>query len=108
MQESVYESFQRNAMSDTTRASSSNNSRLDHDHVSSEAERNSLTTASIELQLSRDEALARELQELENKLAGASLGGITGREAGKDSLQATLFLLKYLWELSCLYVVLVS
>ncbi|XP_029119906.1 uncharacterized protein [Elaeis guineensis] len=80
-QESVYESFQRNAQSDTTGASSSNNSRHDHDHVSREAERNSLTTAGIELQLSRDEALARELQELENKLAGASFGGITGREA---------------------------
>ncbi|KAG1354595.1 E3 ubiquitin ligase BIG BROTHER-related [Cocos nucifera] len=80
-QESVYESFQRNAQSDTTRASSSNNSRHDHDHVLREAERNSLTTARIELQLSRDEALARKLQELENKLAGVSVGGITGREA---------------------------
>ncbi|XP_038978794.1 E3 ubiquitin-protein ligase BIG BROTHER-like [Phoenix dactylifera] len=80
-QESVYESFLRNAPSDTTRASSSNNSRHNHDHVSKEAGRNSLTTAIIESQLSRDEALARELQELENHLASASLGGITGREA---------------------------
>lgn len=93
MQESVYESFQRNAWSDTTRASSSNNSRHNHDHVPGEAKRISSKTANVKSQLAIDEALARELQELENQLADTSLGGITRTEAGKDSFQATSIIL---------------
>ncbi|XP_010933875.1 E3 ubiquitin ligase BIG BROTHER-related [Elaeis guineensis] len=88
-QESVYKSFQRNTQSDVRRASSSNNSRHNHDHVPREAERNSSKTANVELQLAIDEALARELQELENQFADTSLGGITGTEADKNPTQSS-------------------
>ncbi|XP_008795396.2 E3 ubiquitin-protein ligase BIG BROTHER-like [Phoenix dactylifera] len=88
-QESAYETFQRNARSDTTRASSSNNSRHNHDHLPREAERNSSKTANVGSQLAIDEALARELQELENQLADTSLGGITETEADANPTQSS-------------------
>ena len=85
MQETVYQSLQRNSQLDVPRASSSanSNSRANQCHGPSREEGNSSEILDVESQLASDEALARELQEVENQFAGASLSEAAGAETGK-------------------------
>ncbi|XP_039122941.1 E3 ubiquitin ligase BIG BROTHER-related-like [Dioscorea cayenensis subsp. rotundata] len=78
-QETVYESSQREA--NMARASSSSDTRSDPGHGQSSGEGSSSGTMNIEAQLAMDEALARELQEMEDDIAGFSIGGITVTES---------------------------
>lgn len=90
MQETVYQSLQWNNEIDVPKASSSTNSRANQ--VSDQSRGgNSSETMTVELQLAMDEALARELQEMENQLAGTSIGETAGTETGKyDNYMAYL------------------
>lgn len=80
-QETVYQSLQRNGQINVPRVSSSTNSRANQDCRSAE-ERNSSDTLSVDPQIANDEALARELQEMEDQFAGTSLGESSVTETG--------------------------
>ena len=91
MQETVYQSLQRNSQPDVPRASSHTNSTANQCHGPSREEGSSSETLNAESQLATDEALARELQEVENQFAGTSLGEAAGKETGKyDDFMAYL------------------
>ncbi|OAY69601.1 hypothetical protein ACMD2_26084, partial [Ananas comosus] len=64
-QEIVYQSLQRNVQCSSSKSSSN------HDHGQSSSK-----LVSSDLQLAADEALARELEELENQLSATSFGDI--------------------------------
>ncbi|XP_072986943.1 E3 ubiquitin ligase BIG BROTHER-related-like isoform X3 [Typha latifolia] len=83
-QECVYQSFQRNVENGRARASNSDSrsNRSNHDQRRSLGERSSSRAPSSDPQLAADEAFARDLQELENQMAGTSIGDISRMEAG--------------------------
>lgn len=84
VQESVYQSLQRNdAQNDLTKASSSN-SKQNHDCDQSGGGDNPSETMNVDSQLAADEALARRLQEFENLCVDTSFSEFTGAEAGKS------------------------
>lgn len=72
VQEIVYQSLQRNVQCSSSRSSSN------HDHGQSSSK-----LVCSDFQLAADEALARELEELENQLSATSFGDIR-TQAGKE------------------------
>ncbi|KAG1360682.1 putative E3 ubiquitin ligase BIG BROTHER-related [Cocos nucifera] len=80
-QESVYQSLQRyDAQSELTNASSSTSAQ-NHDHGQSSGGGNLSETMNVDSQLAADEALARQLQELEHLHVDTSFSEFTGTEA---------------------------
>ncbi|WOK99013.1 hypothetical protein Cni_G07725 [Canna indica] len=80
-QESMYLSLQGNVHGNISRGSSSTGTRLNNGYDKSIGERSSSKTAKLESQLALDEAMAREMQELENQLADTSFGEFSRTEA---------------------------
>nr|XP_019709752.1 E3 ubiquitin ligase BIG BROTHER-related isoform X1 [Elaeis guineensis] len=80
-QESVYQSLQRNdAQSELTNASST--STQNHEHGQSSGGGNPSETMNVDSHLAADEALARQLQELEHLHVDTSFSEFTGTKAG--------------------------
>lgn len=83
--------MQRNNQIGVPRGSSSGSSTADCHHGPSRGERNSSETLSMDIQIASDEALARELQELENQLTDTSFSESPTTETGKDQDHKTQF-----------------
>ncbi|KAJ6820246.1 E3 ubiquitin ligase BIG BROTHER-like [Iris pallida] len=89
LQETLYESLQRSAHIDLAISSTSTNLTPNQNRDLSRGEANSSETMIIDLQLAMDEALAKELQEVENQLAGTSIMQMARTEAGTSRESST-------------------
>ncbi|CAN6249784.1 unnamed protein product [Urochloa humidicola] len=84
-QEILYQLFQGNNGSSSSRTHSTPSSSYGHDRTSNKQKSSGVVNYDYELQLAVDEALARELQEMESQLAKTSIKDNNGRKPTSSS-----------------------
>ncbi|KAF3322478.1 E3 ubiquitin ligase BIG BROTHER-related-like isoform X1 [Carex littledalei] len=82
-QEIVYESFQRNGQANTSRTTSNANSQSGSCQDQNLREKSAPRSMHVNTQLAIDEAIAKELQDLENQLVGISFDATNSTHLGK-------------------------